>query len=88
MMLLAYKHWGRLFLDYVWSFPLQLQLAPGLCLGSPYEYEVPFAEFSWYDCVVAPCFRLDLVLVEGLQSENVVSVDEILGGWFVDFEDI
>jgi hypothetical protein len=87
MMLLACKHWRHLCLDYVWSFPLWLQLAPGLCPGSPYEYEVPFTEFSWYDCVVVLCFGLDLVLVEGLQSENAVSVNEILGGWFVDFGD-
>jgi hypothetical protein len=87
MMLLACKHWGRLCLDYVWPFPLRLELAPGLCPGGPYKYEVPFAEFSWDDCVVTPCFDLDLVLVEGLQGENVVSVDEIFGGWFVDFGD-
>jgi hypothetical protein len=54
---------------------------------SPYKYEVPFTEFSWDDCVVAPCFGLDLLLVEGLQGENTVFVDQIFGGWFVDFGD-
>jgi hypothetical protein len=34
-----------------------------------------------------PCFGLDLILVEDLQGEDTVSVDEIFGGWFVDFGD-
>jgi hypothetical protein len=33
--------------------------------------------------VVAPGLRLSLVFVESLQGEDTVSVDEVLGGWFV-----
>jgi hypothetical protein len=47
----------------------------------------PFVEFSWDDCVVAPCLCLSLVFVEGLQGEDTVSVDEVLGSWFVYVED-
>jgi hypothetical protein len=68
-------------------FPLWLELASGLCSCGPYKYEVPFSKFSWDDCVVAPCFGLDLVLDEDLQDENTVSINEIFGGWFVDFGD-
>jgi hypothetical protein len=30
---------------------------------------------------------LNLIFVEGLQGEDVVSVDEIFGSWFVDVGD-
>ena len=36
---------------------------------------------------VTPCFGLDLILVEGLQGEDAVSVDEIFGGRFIDIGD-
>ena len=74
---------GRLRLDDERALPLGLQLAPGLCPSCPDEYKVSFTEFSWDDCVVAPGLRLSLVFVEGLQGEDTVSVDEILGSWFV-----
>jgi hypothetical protein len=51
-----------------------------LCPGGSDEYEVPFVEFSWDDCVVAPGLRLSLVFVEGLQGEDAVFVDEVFGG--------
>jgi hypothetical protein len=56
---------------------------PRDCPSCSDEYEVPFVEFSWDDCVVAPDLRLSLVFVEGLQGEDTVSVDEVFGGWFV-----
>jgi hypothetical protein len=33
--------------------------------------------------MVAPCLRLSLVFVEGLQGKDAVSVDEVFGRWFV-----
>jgi hypothetical protein len=60
---------------------------PWLCPSGSYEYEVPFAEFSWDDCVVGPGLGLNLIFVEGLQGEDAVSVDEIFGSWFVDIGD-
>jgi hypothetical protein len=57
---------GSLRLDNERALPLRLQLAPGLCPTCADEYEVPFAEFSRDDCVVAPCFCLGLVFVQGL----------------------
>jgi hypothetical protein len=54
---------GRLRLDDERALPLGLQLALGLCLSCPDEYEVSFAEFPPDDCVVVPCFCLSLVFV-------------------------
>ena len=71
---------GSFRLDYEGALPPGFQLAPGLCPSCSDEYEVPFVEFSWDDCVVAPGLRLGLVFVEGLQGEDTVSVDEIFGG--------
>jgi hypothetical protein len=34
--------------------------------------------------MVAPGLHLSLVFVEGLQGEDVVSVDEVFGCWLVD----
>ena len=70
----------RLRLDDKWSFSLWLQLTPRLYSGCADKHEVPFVKFSWDDCVVAPGLRLGLVFVEGLQGEDMVSVDEIFGG--------
>ena len=51
---------GSFCLDYKGALPLGLQLAPGLCLCCPDEYEVSFAKFPRDDCVVTPCFCLGL----------------------------
>jgi hypothetical protein len=34
-----------------------------------------------------PGLGLNLIFVEGLEGEDVVSVDEIFGSWFIDIRD-
>jgi hypothetical protein len=57
---------GSFRLDYEGALPLGLQLALRLRPSCSDEYEVPFAELPRDNCVVAPCFSLGLVFVEGL----------------------
>jgi hypothetical protein len=67
--------------------PTSALACPVTRLGGSCEYEVPFVEFPWDDCDVAPGLGMNLIFVKGLQGEDAVSINEVFGSWFVYIED-